>query len=181
MMYGILGFLDRETEEKIDKLRDGMKNAGIADYGMRPHVTIATHNELEVELFKKEMEEYFMNQSAIQLFFPSIGMFLNSGTLYAAPTKDPNVTDFHTSYHERFRGVIDPKSLYAPSQWVPHCTIASHLTHEKLVEAFDYSVKHLEPFTARIESVELLELVFDEDVCTDMKDLFTVDLKRINS
>jgi 2'-5' RNA ligase len=176
-VYGILGFLDRETEVRIDELRDGMKKAGIADYGMRPHVTIATHNELEVELFKKEMEKYFMNQPAIQLFFPSIGMFLNSGTLYAAPTKDSNLTDFHTSYHKRFKGVIDPKSLYAPSQWVPHCTIASHLTHEKLVEAFDYSVKHLEPFTARIESVELLELEFDEDVCTDMNGIFKVNLK----
>lgn len=178
-MYGILGFLDRETEEKIEGLRAGMKKAGIADYGMRPHVTIATHNELEVEIFKKEMEDYFLNQPAVELFFPSIGMFLNSGTLYAAPTKDPSLTDFHTSYHERFKGVIDPKSLYAPAQWVPHCTIASHLTHEKLVEAFDYSVKNLEPFTARIVSIELLELEFDEEVCTDMKDIFTVDLKGI--
>jgi 2'-5' RNA ligase len=178
-MYGILGFLDRETEEKIEKLKDGMKKACIIDYGMRPHVTIATHNELEVEIFKKEMEEYFLNQPAVELFFPSIGMFLNSGTLYASPTKDPSLTDFHSRYHERFMGVIDPKSLYAPAQWVPHCTIASHLTHEKLVEAFDYSVKNLEPFTARIESVELLELVFDEDVCTDMKDIFKVHLKGI--
>jgi 2'-5' RNA ligase len=180
-MYGILGFLDRDTEEKIDELRQGMKEAGITDYGMRPHVTIATHHELEVEFFKKEMEEYFKNQSAIELFFPSIGMFLNSGTLYAAPTKDPGLTDVHSRYHKRFMGITDPKSLYAPAQWVPHCTIASHLTHEKLVEAFDYSVKYLEPFTAKIESVELLELVFDDDVCTDMKDIFTVDLKGFHS
>ncbi|ANX11275.1 hypothetical protein ABE41_004600 [Fictibacillus arsenicus] len=180
-MYGILGFLDRDTEEKIDELRQGMKEAGITDYGMRPHVTIATHHELEVEFFKKEMEEYFKNQSAIELFFPSIGMFLNSGTLYAAPTKDPSLTDFHSRYHKRFMGITDSKSLYVPAQWVPHCTIASHLTHEKLVEAFDYSVKYLEPFTAKIESVELLELVFDDDVCTEMKDIFTVDLKGFHS
>nr|WP_285876716.1 2'-5' RNA ligase family protein [Fictibacillus phosphorivorans] len=172
-----MGFLDQETEKRIEKLRDGMKKAGITDYAMRPHVTIATHHELEVELFKKEMEEYFSNQSAIELFFPSIGMFLNSGTLYAAPTKDPVLTDFHSRYHERFKGVIDSESLYAPKLWVPHCTIASHLTHEKLVEAFDYSAKFLEPFSARIESVELLELEFEEEVCTDAKDIFKVELK----
>lgn len=178
-MYGILGFLDRETEEQIDLLRVVMKKADITEYGMRPHVTIATHNELEVEVFKKEMEEYFLTESAISLFFPSIGMFLNSGTLYAAPTKDPALIDFHFRYHERFKKIIDPKSLYAPSQWVPHCTIASYLTHEKLVEAFDLSVKNLEPFHAKMESVALLELIFDDDICTDVKEIFTVELKRI--
>lgn len=177
-MYGILGFLDRETEERIVELRNGMKMAGIAEYGIRPHVTIATHNELEAEIFKKVIEEYFRNQSAVELFFPSIGMFLSSGVLYAAPTKDPSLTNFHSMYHDRFVGIIDPESLYAPSKWVPHCTIASHLTHEKLMEAFDYSVKNLEPFTATMKSISLFELEFDEDVCTDMKDLFTVDLKE---
>jgi 2'-5' RNA ligase len=179
MMYGILAYLDRQTEEKIDGLRQGINTAGIAEYGIKPHVTIAVHNELEVAAFKKEMEEYFMNESPVPLFFPSLGMFLNSGTLYAAPTKDPILTDFHSRYHERFKRIIDPESLYAQSKWVPHCTIAIHLSHEKLVEAFDWSVKSLEPFSARIESIALLELVFDGDVCRDVKEIFTVDLKKI--
>jgi 2'-5' RNA ligase len=176
-MYGIMAYFDRGTEEKINELRDGMKNAGITDYGMRPHVTIATHNDLEVVVFNKEMEKYFMNQSAIDQFFPSIGMFLNSGTLYAAPTKNKVLTDFHERYHAHFKQLVDPESLYAPSKWVPHCTIASHLSHEKLVEAFDWSVRNLSPFSARLESISLQELEFEADVCTDVKEIFTMDLK----
>jgi 2'-5' RNA ligase len=178
-MYGILAYLDRQTEEKLVEIRQGMNTAGIAESAIKPHVTIAVHNELEVAAFKKELTDFFMNESPVPLFFPSLGMFLNSGTLYAAPTKDPVLTDFHSRYHERFKGIIDPESLYAPSKWVPHCTIASHLSHEKLVEAFDWTVKKLEPFSARIEGIALLELVFDGDVCTDAKEIFTVDLKKI--
>ena len=177
-MYGIMAYLDQETEERVNQLRDGMREARITDYGMRPHVTLATHTEIEIAEFKKAMKKYFHGESVVPLFFPSLGMFLDSGTLYAAPTKNEILNRFHQRYHERFKSYVDPKSLYAPGQWVPHCTIASHLTHEKLVEAFDYSVKDLKPFHAKLESVALLELEFEADVCTNVKDILTVELKK---
>ncbi|MBY6037779.1 2'-5' RNA ligase family protein [Fictibacillus nanhaiensis] len=178
-MYGIIAYLDKKTEDKIHVVREGMKEARITEYDMRPHVTIATHLELDLEDFKEEFNQYFKNEKSISLFFPSLGMFLNSGTLYAAPTKDPELTDFHTSYHEQFKKYVDPTSLYAPKHWVPHCTIASHLSHEKLVQAFDWSAENMEPFYGRIESIALLELDFEAEVCTDVKDICEVPLKIV--
>jgi 2'-5' RNA ligase len=176
-MYGIIAYLDQESEEYINELRRYLKKAGISDYGMKPHVTIATHQELDLETFKEQLKQYFNNETQVPLFFPSIGIFLNSGTLFAAPTKDPLLTEFHNRYHKHFKEVVNPESLYAPAQWVPHCTIASHLTHEKLLEAFDWSSKKIEPFKAKIESIALIEVDFDGDNPTDVH-AFTKDDQR---
>ncbi len=177
-MYAIIAYLDCNAEMKINNLRDGMKKAGIAVDAMRPHVTLATHADLQIESFKKDLEKYFQNTSAVPLFFPSLCMFLNSGTIYAAPTKDKVLDGFHQRYHEQFKEHLDPNSLYDPSQWVPHCTIAMHLTHQKLVQAFDYSARNLQPFHATLDSIALIKLQYEADVCTSAKDLMIIKLKK---
>ncbi|MFG6496511.1 2'-5' RNA ligase family protein [Fictibacillus sp. UD] len=177
-MYAIIGYLDFESEKKLCDLREGMKSLGIVGHGMRPHVTLATHPEVEIETFKRDMKNYFEHTSALPLFFPSLSIFLNSGTLYAAPTKNKVLTDFHQRYHEQFKNYVDPKSLYAPSNWVPHCTIVMDLSHEDLVKAFDYSARNLQPFHATLDSIALIKLQYEADVCTSVKDILTVNLNK---
>ncbi len=177
-MYGVIAYLNSDTEQKIDDLRDGLVKEGIKGHGMRPHVTLGTHPEVEIESFKKMFKDYFKDIAAVPLFFPSLAIFLNSGTLYAAPTKNSVLTDFHQRYHEHFKDEINQQSLYIPAHWVPHCTLVMDLTHEHLVKAFDYSTKNLEPFHATIDSVALIQLTYEADVCTDVKDILTVKLKK---
>lgn len=175
-MYAIIGYLDHETETKISDLRNDLNEAGIAGLGMRPHITLATHANLHLETFKRELESYFINASVVPLFFPSLGMFLNSGTLYLSPTKNEILNSFHLGYHEKFNEQTDPASLYSPSQWVPHCTIAMHLTHQELVQAFDFSARKVQPFYATLTSIGLIQLQYEGDVCTSVKELLTVNL-----
>jgi hypothetical protein len=103
---------------------------------------------------------------------------LNSGTLFLAPTKDHVLTEFHNRYHKHFKKWVHPKSLYAPGQWVPHCTIASHLSHENLVKAFGCCAEWIEPFQGELTSISLLETIFENEVCVEVKYLHTVNLNK---
>lgn len=177
-MYGVIAYLNSETEQKINELRDGLVKEGIVGHGMRPHVTLGTHLEVDIESFKTSFQDYFQGIAAVPLFFPSLAIFLNSGTLYAAPTKDNVLTNFHQRYHEQFKKDVNQESLYIPSKWVPHCTLVMDLTHENLVKAFDYSARNIQPFHATIDSVALIQLTYEADICTDVKDILTVNLKK---
>ncbi|MET3729576.1 2'-5' RNA ligase [Fictibacillus halophilus] len=177
-MYGVIAYLDSETEQKINDLRDGLGKEGIVGHGMRPHVTLSTHPDIDIESFIVSFQNYFNDIGAVPLFFPTLAIFLNSGTLYAAPTKNSVLTDFHQRYHDQFKKEINQQSLYIPDYWVPHCTLVMNLSHEDLVKAFDYSARNLEPFHATIESVALIQLTYEADICIDVKDILTVKLKK---
>jgi 2'-5' RNA ligase len=175
-MYAVIANLDRESENNIYQWREGLKMAAISDYDGQPHVTIATHEELDTELFINEMNEYFSTKSYVPVFFSSLGMFLKSGILFLAPTKDPVLTEFHERYHRHFQKYMHLLSLYTPNQWVPHCTIASHLSHEKLTKAFEKCTEWICPFHANLVSISLLEVHFENDKCVDLQYLHTVEL-----
>lgn len=177
-MYGVIAYLNSETETKINELRDGLIKEGIVGHGMRPHVTLGTHPEVDIESFKISFQNYFKDIAAVPLFFPSLAIFLNSGTLYAAPTKNSVLTDFHQRYHDHFKKEINQQSLYIPTHWVPHCTLVMDLSHEDLIKAFDYSARNLEPFPSTIDSVALIQLTYEADICIDVKDILTVKLKK---
>ncbi|WNB91272.1 2'-5' RNA ligase family protein [Bacillus sp. NEB1478] len=177
-MYAIVANLDQGSDDKICGWREKLKEASVSQYEMKPHVTLATHEELDVKTFQDKMNKYFQRERSIPLFYPSLGMFLNSGTLFLAPTKDRVLTEFHNRYHDHFKEWVNPKSLYAPGQWVPHCTIASHLSHENLVKAFDCCAEWIEPFHGQLVSISLLETHFENGECVEVKYLHTVNLSK---
>jgi 2'-5' RNA ligase len=177
-MYGVIANLDPESQSKIYQWREALKMYGIPDYDGQPHVTIATHEELDLKRFIEEMNEYFSAESTVPVFFPSLGMFLKSGVLFLAPVKDQVLTGFHERYHEHFQKYRHHSSLYTPNRWVPHCTVASHLSHKNLTKAFEKCSEWIGPFYANLVSVSLLEVHFDDNGYADVQILHTADLLK---
>jgi hypothetical protein len=62
---------------------------------------------------------------------------------------------------------------YLPDKWNPHCTLATKLTSNQLVETFNFCLKDFKPIDAAFESVGLVEINFEGDRCVNSPTILT--------
>ncbi|TLS36425.1 2'-5' RNA ligase family protein [Pseudalkalibacillus caeni] len=170
-MYAVVGFLDRQSEQRIRNVWNELSDQGITSYFketdyMRPHLTIADYENINKTEFTSLLRRFYSEKAKIPLSINGLGSFLNTGTLFVSPTFTNTLRAFHTGHHEAFRQFHDdPGSLYVPDKWIPHCTIASRLNQQQLKEAFSYCSNNLSATTAQISEIALLELVYKNGRC----------------
>lgn len=163
-MYGLIAMFDITTEQLIKNTWKELKERAISTYAYevedrRPHITLASYNNLNIADFTQLMNEIYINQSDIDIKFNTIGSFFNSGALFYSPTITKEMIEFHSNHHKNFKRFNDnPKSLYLPDNWIPHCTIANRLSPEKLSEAFDYCSKNSSTILGKIVEVALIDV-----------------------
>lgn len=168
ILYALVGFLDDKTEQYIVGLWDELSQKNISHYAketqnMRPHITIADYDKLNKEEFIELLNEFYEEKSKVNVTFSVLGTFLKTGTLFLSPTITKAIIGFHNSHHEYFLKYYNADSLYIPNRWIPHCTIANSLTHEKLIEAFNYYSNKIDIIDAKISEVALLEVRYEEN------------------
>jgi 2'-5' RNA ligase len=162
-MYGVIALFDEKSEQFIKDIWRNLRDLGISNYAYevedrRPHLTLASYTNLDLEAFKKKMNRVYENQRVLPVTFSSIGSFIGSGTLFFSPTITKNLMDFHLQYHLQLEGFTnDPDSIYLPDKWIPHCTIANRLSPRKLSEAFHFCSYKGEAFSAFIQEVALID------------------------
>lgn len=166
ILYALVGFLDDKTEQYIEGLWDELSENNVSHYAketqnMRPHITIADYDNLNKEEFIGLLNEYYESKSKVKVTFSVLGTFLKTGTLFLSPTMTKTLIDFHSAHHEYFHKYHNIDSLYIPNRWIPHCTIANRLSHEKLIEAFDYCSNRIDMIDAKISEIALLEVKYE--------------------
>ena len=91
-------------------------------------MTIADYDALDISRFIKSADGFYEDKEKVDLTLNTIGTFIGTGTLFFAPNLSTELLDFHSSHHDYFRTFNkNETSLYLPSKWSPHCTIASRL------------------------------------------------------
>jgi len=181
-MYGVLAYFDRETEEKLMGLWEGLVENNISFYskeysGKRPHITIADYDMLDEDEFKGYMDIYYEQIRKTPISFVTLGSFIGSGALLLTPTMSKELLKFHREYHDNFkmfRG--DKESLYLPGKWIPHCTIANRLEKDKLAEALLYCTEKLKPFEGHISQVVLIKLKYHGEECVGVEEIYSKKL-----
>lgn len=88
---------------------------------------------------------------------------MNSGTLFLAPTLSKELISFHKNHHTYFEGFKDDEnSFYLPGRWSPHSTIASRLSRENMLKAFEYCSVNLGKIYGKISEIALIEITLNE-------------------
>lgn len=179
-MYGLIALFDETTEQLIIEIWNKLKERSISNYAFevedrRPHITLASYNDLNLPEFIEQMNSHYFKQSVLEVEFKTMGTFMNSGALFIAPTQTNALMGLHSKHHDVFSRFNDePNSLYAPDRWIPHCTLANRLSHDALIEAFAYCVQHLNTIKGDIVEVALID-VSEKDKAPI---LHAVELKR---
>lgn len=183
-VYALVGYLDYETEDYLKSLWKYLSENNITQYGvdkksMRPHITIADYEKLSVDIFVGMLNEYYNNKSKINIDLNILGAFINTGTLFLAPTLSTQLLHFHKSHHDHFKAFNeDEKSFYIPGMWTPHCTIASRLNEDNMVRAFRYCKKNLNKIHGKLNEIALIEVELNhENIAIEDGIVFSIELK----
>ncbi|MBM7587493.1 2'-5' RNA ligase [Bacillus pakistanensis] len=163
-MYGVIALFDEKTEQIIKDIWRELSEKSISFYAeeiedRRPHITIASYENLNYLEYSDHMELFYVDKSEIEITFQTLGTFLNSGTLFFSPTVTKELLEFHSQHHQYFKEFNDnPNSLYLPGKWIPHCTLANRLSTNKLSEAFHYCLTRNDTIHGKIKEVAIIEV-----------------------
>lgn len=181
-MYGIVIHFDFETESFIKRLWVELSESCISKYAeevrnRRPHITLASYNDLKTTEFIDTFEAFYSNKTKFEIKLSMIGVFINSGTLFLAPTPTLELIAFHESYHNKFN-MYEKNSnpQYMPNNWIPHCTIANRLSEEKLLEAIRFCNRRIRDIVTTINEVSIIKLEYNDNKCVSTAVIATRNL-----
>ncbi|WP_211745637.1 2'-5' RNA ligase family protein [Paenibacillus sp. Marseille-Q4541] len=170
-MYGVVIHFDVETEAYMKQLWVELSVGGISKYAeevseRRPHITLASYNELHSKELIDTFEAVYRNIPKFEMKLSTLGMFVNTGTLFIAPTPTQELITFHNVHHHKFIMYEESSNpLYKPNNWIPHCTIANRLTQEKLLEAIHYCNTRIQELTVIIDEVSIIKPEYMNNKC----------------
>jgi RimJ/RimL family protein N-acetyltransferase len=167
--YALVVYLDTETEARFRELWKNLSANNITQYGVetkgkRPHITIADYDNLDKDRFINLLNGFYNNKSKVEICLNILGTFINTGTLFIAPTLSTELLDFHRDHHNWFKEFNENEnSFYLPGKWSPHCTIASRLSEESMMQALGYCRNKINKLYAKLDEVALIEVKQNED------------------
>jgi 2'-5' RNA ligase len=146
--------------------------------GNRPHVSLAVYNEIPNSAdFAEKFSAFFIGRRKIHFHMEAIGSFPASGTCFVSPTVTENLFKLHKGFHDEFSDFKELASrYYFPDKWIPHCTLATQLTRDKLATALNYCSARFESLVGIFESAGFVENVFDGNRCICSRAITYVNL-----
>lgn len=166
--YVVVGYLDKETENKFKNIWELLSDKGLTHYGVeikgkRPHITIADYDSLDQEKFIRLFDNYYKDKEKINLSLTVLGTFIDTSTLFIAPTLSKELITFHDNHHNSFCEFnMNENSFYLPGRWIPHCTIASRLDETKMLEVFRFCQSALNKISCQIDEVAVIQIKLNE-------------------
>lgn len=182
--YAFVAYFDNKTETLMKNIWKDLSVKNITQYGVenkgkRPHITIADYDSLAKDVLIEMLDSYYEDKYKVDICLNIIGTFIKTGTLFIAPALSTELWSFHKEHHDYFNEFDkDKSSLYLPGSWIPHCTIASRLNEETMLEAFKYCKKNIDKLYCQISEVALIEIELNEKgIAIEDTIIFSKELK----
>lgn len=177
MKYAIELYFDKKAEEKVYSLANKIADAQIStkylDWKTRPHITLACFNDVDEKLCISKLQEFAQNHQKMLAGLASVGMFVDTKTIYLAPIMTSDMYQFQRELHEDLCDFdTQGHEWYIPNRWVPHCAIA--LTKEDEEEAFfkasNLVLHQFEKIFGEFTAIGLVKISFP------VEEVFTIEL-----
>lgn len=161
-LYAIIGYFDSVTENKIVKLWGELREKNITDYpfqrkGHRPHLTLSSFTELSPG-FSQKIEQLTTFHEAITLRFRLFGSFMKSDSFLLLPDPSSALIEFQREIY----AVQAESSFYTPENWIPHMTIANHLTPDQRTAVQQLAQQRMDPFSGILTKLALIQITEHE-------------------
>lgn len=159
-MYLISLYFDEITDNKMRSyMRQIAKHTGntaMLDGNVPPHITVAAFGadseELAMQLFDGVAPAFYSGS----LNWVSIGTFLPR-VIYISPVLNEYLHNLSETIYKEIAQMenVVPKGNYGPYMWMPHATLAKHLTKEQIQQAFTIMQNQFGPFESKVMKIGL--------------------------
>lgn len=161
-MYLISVYFDEKTEKKIkgymNRIAKHTGNAAMIEGKVPPHITISAFGvdseEQAQVVFEKVSEKIrsgLIEWVSVAAFFPQV--------IYLSPVLNEYL---HGISEITYKEVIQYEDVklkghYEPFAWMPHGTLAKHLTETQMRDAFKVMQKEFGPFQSKVVKIGLAQ------------------------
>jgi len=135
-------YFDANADEAVREIWRAM-DSPLIDAGARPHVSLAVAEWCDCEPLRQALDLSRIHNLAIT--FESIGAFHDpeQPVVYLAARKSPPLAALqHEVWHHFVIRARNPRPMYSPPHWLPHCTLT-------------YGIENVDALIARCSSVRL--------------------------
>ena len=143
MPFSLELFFDTKSDWAIQRLGHLLEKHNVQSVfgmaGATPHVSLAVFEQYDPQRLHSVMKNLTSSHSALPFRFSSFGTFPGKeGVLFFAPVVTPELLEIHAWLHRALTKVVEGSWVYYhPGNWVPHCTLAVHLTKGKLAKGME--------------------------------------------
>ena len=172
MSYPVVTYFDPATEARLSALRASLPPLAADEareaLQVRPHVTLAGWEELDVAPFTTALQAYAARTAPLGVHLGAVGIFPGDlGVVFIAPRVTADLLGLHAGFHARlgaFGSGLNPHCT--PDTWIPHSTVALYLA-EKEVSAVMQACRGSDLFgPATLVEVALLEYPPVRQLCS---------------
>lgn len=173
MKYVVELLFDPQSERAIhalwDKLSEQSLPSGLRDHHIRPHITLAVYDKLEVNVAEQYLSELCTWLKPFSVLLNTLGTFYSpDNVIFTAPVYSDDLRNVHVAFHKTFAQFVPcTHPHHVPKNWQPHCTLAIHLSDPQFLKTFNIIRQEFHPLEVTIETVALYkydpqELVFEQ-------------------
>ncbi len=160
MPYAVALVLDPEAGAEVRRIWWALEDAGIASAARRgadPHLSVGIWETLDLGAIEGEIVEVARSTAPPGVTFGRVDTFPH-GAVFLAPREPAALLALHVDVHRRI-GRLAPGAWahYVPGAWVPHCTLATHLTRAELEAALPIARRAPLPIRARLTRLAVIE------------------------
>ena len=168
MAYGITLFVDSETEQAIRTLWEKIVSLGFSAHvpnkSVRPHMTLAMYDDIDVNTFAMRFREFVGQLAPIPFTLASVGTFIQpAGTVFLSPTVTQDLINLHSYYQEYFHEYNKKQSAYSlPGRWTPHITLTQNIHPKHVGAVIQHALDAHLPVQSSVKEIAIGEVQFQE-------------------
>ena len=150
-MYLISIYFDEKTDSKIrnymSQIAKATKNMAMLQGNVPPHITISAFAADSEETARTVFERVCGRMTSGNLQWAAVGAFLPQ-VIYLSPVLNEYLQSVsEITYKEVIgSGKTTLKGNYRPYGWMPHTTLAKHLSKDQMHQAFEILQNQFGPF-----------------------------------
>ena len=159
-MYLISIYFDEKTDKRIrsymKQIAKYTENTAMIQGMIPPHLTIAAFETAWEEDAREIFRKISHNVKSGNLQWVAVGAFLPQ-VIYLSPVLNEYLQNIsEITYQELINTAnVSVKGNYRPYGWMPHTTLAKHLTKEQMTKAFEVLQGQFGPFEGCVTKIGL--------------------------
>jgi 2'-5' RNA ligase len=125
-----------------------------------PHVTLAACRNLDVERFRPLLAELAARTPVIVTTLASLGVFpTEEGVIFLSPTIVLELVELQLSIVRHLQDLgAEVERYWLAGQWVPHCTVATGVSRERMSTAIGHAYEAFHPIVASLTRLRTVEI-----------------------
>lgn len=164
MGYAVVGYFDKNTDNRIKMLWDGMAKEGVDDYLIKsennPHIKFAMYEDFNLDEAKIICEDIAKNFKTIPVQFKTYSFYPNKKPFISI---DVAVSSEILDLQREIRNRCDRYAklynfdFFDQGIWKPDCQLTIEFEQKKLSDAIQYLSNTELPFNGEIDRIGIIE------------------------